>query len=303
MKLGLGTAQFGLDYGITNRRGRVPQDEVERILERAVASGVEVVDTAGAYGDSEAILGQALGSRGAFRIVTKTPPLQAKAIGAPEISQVLEAFEQSLARLRRATVYGLLLHRAADAFVPGGERLLEALAKLKAKGLIDKVGASVYTGEEIDRLLAIGGIDLVQLPLSWLDQRLAASGHLEKLHAAGVEVHARSAFLQGMLLAPPESLPEQFAPLRAHLRTCRARFERAGMAPVEAALGYPLGRKEVSTMLCGVTSLAEFDELLAGYPGSVRQFDWSPCALTDPAWLDPSRWPARAPEPALRAGR
>ena len=292
MKLGLGTAQFGMDYGVTNRRGQVPREEVRRILERAVASGVEILDTAAAYGESEAILGQALDSCRVFRIVTKTPPLQAGSIGGQEIGRVVDAFKRSLARLAAAKVYGLLLHRAADAFVPGGGRLLEALAGLKAQGLVHKVGASVYSGAEIDRLLVMGGIDLIQLPLSWLDQRLAMSGHLEKLHAAGVEVHARSVFLQGILLAAPETLPEDFAPLREHLRACRARFDNAGLSPVEAALGYPAGRKEVSTVLCGVSSLAEFEDLLAGYPRVTREFDWLSCSLADPAWLDPSRWSA-----------
>lgn len=86
------------------------------------------------------------------------------------------------------------MHRADDLFVPGGERLMAALTDLKQQGLVAKIGVSVYNAEQIDQVLDRFAIDLVQLPISVLDQRLLRSGHLRKLKSAGVEVHARSVF-------------------------------------------------------------------------------------------------------------
>ena len=300
MRLGIGTVQFGLDYGVTNTRGRVAPEVVDAVLDRAGTAGVSVVDTSTLYGESEATLGAALAPGHRFNIVTKTPQFRAAIVTATEVDALLATLRQSLVRLRQPNVYGLLLHRVADAFSPGGERLIHALQQAKAEGLVSKIGASVYTADEIDRLLAMGGIDLIQLPLNWLDQRLARSGHLEKLHAAGIEIHARSAFLQGVLLHPPQQLPAYFAPLREHLASCRARFESWGLSPVAAALAYPLSRKEVSTVVCGVTSLDELVQLIDAYTDTPPVLDWNACPVAETAWLDPSKWPstARAQVPA-----
>jgi aryl-alcohol dehydrogenase-like predicted oxidoreductase len=108
-KLGLGTVQFGLDYGVTNLRGRVTPDEAARIVGDAIAAGIRVFDTASAYGDSETILGQTLRHPEA-RIVTKLPALDGENIDAAAIDGLRRIFEQSLQRLQRQSVHGLLLH-------------------------------------------------------------------------------------------------------------------------------------------------------------------------------------------------
>ena len=73
MKLGLGTVQFGMNYGMSNLRGRTPPAEVDHILRLAADNGVQVLDTAAVYGDSEVVLGKLLAPDHDFRIVTKIP--------------------------------------------------------------------------------------------------------------------------------------------------------------------------------------------------------------------------------------
>jgi len=290
VKLGLGTVQFGLDYGVTNRQGRVPVGEVERIIEQAAAAGVRIIDTAAVYGMSESILGSVLPNTHAFDLITKTPQFNVAEITGLHAEQLHDAFRQSLEHLRQPHVYGLMLHRVADLFTPGGVQLWDAMVSLRQAGLVQKIGASVYSGEEIDRLLEYEGVDLVQLPLSWLDQRLAKSGHLARLHAAGVEVHVRSAFLQGILLQRPEDLPAFFTPLCPHLQACHERFANTGLSAVAAALAYPSSHPEVAAVVCGVTSLNEWRALVAGAAARVPSFDWQACALEEPAWLNPALW-------------
>jgi len=290
MRLGIGTVQFGRDYGVTNAGGKVPAEQVRRILDRAASAGMDLLDTATLYGESETTLGAAMPAGHGFRIVTKTAQFQSPVITANDATDLLQTFRLSLKKLRRPAIYGLLLHRATDMLGPGGDRLFDALRQIKAEGLAKKIGASVYTGEEIDRLMDMGDLDLIQLPLNWLDQRLAASGHLAKLHAAGIEIHARSAFLQGVLLQAPDSLPAYFAPLRPHLAACRARMAAAGYSPVSAALAYPLSHPEVSAVVCGVTSVHELDQIIDAYPATPPAFEWAAYSNDDAAWLNPSTW-------------
>lgn len=290
MKLGLGTVQFGLDYGISNSAGRTPPREVRAILELAAAEGVRVLDTAPAYGRSEEVLGQSMSAADDFAIVTKTPEFHGGTITASHADLLRRTFGESLRKLRRPRLYGLLAHHADDLLAPGGERLMQAMLELKQQGLVSKVGASVYNGLQIDAIMQRHAIDLVQLPLSVLDQRLLASGHLRKLKQAGVEVHARSVFLQGLLLMPVANLPRYFDPLRSHLANYHAYLEAAGIPPMRAALDFALGLAEVDHVILGVNSRLQLQEILSQQAGGGTVADWRRFAFGDAAMLDPSQW-------------
>ena len=141
------------------------------------------------------------------RIVTKTAVGPKPAVfGQEDTDTIRAAFFTSLDRLRQDRVYGLLIHHGSDLLIPGGERLIELLSSLKRGGQVEKVGVSIYSGDELDGVLEKFVPDIVQLPLNIADQRLRNSGHLAKLDGLGVEIHVRSV-LQGVLLAAPDSLP------------------------------------------------------------------------------------------------
>jgi aryl-alcohol dehydrogenase-like predicted oxidoreductase len=290
MKLALGTVQFGLDYGITNPTGRTSAIEVSRILNLAADSGIRLLDTAAGYGDSEKVLGRTLPVKHAFSIVTKTPALRADMAGDEHIGHVIGSFRRSLEKLGQDRVYGVLVHRADDLLSVQGERLMGALLELKHQGLTKKVGVSVYNAEQIDAILSRYPVDLVQLPISILDQRLIASGHLSSLKSAGVEVHGRSVFLQGLLLMSPLTLPAHFLPMRDTLEEYRNYLESLGLTPLEAALGFVLGLPELDSIIVGVNTAGQLQEILAAQAVHVAPQEMARFALADPAMLDPSQW-------------
>jgi aryl-alcohol dehydrogenase-like predicted oxidoreductase len=291
MKLGLGTAQFGLDYGISNVRGKPGPEEVGRILGVARAAGMPVIDTAHAYGNSETVLGNCLPANHDFRIVTKTVPLRTGEVSSAEVAHVVDAFRLSLERLRQPAVYGLLVHQAQDLLAAGGERLMAALADLKARGLVEKIGVSVYDQGELDAVLARFSIDIVQLPFSVLDQRLLESGALARLKRAGVEVHARSVFLQGLLLMEPDSLGGHFRAAQAPLRRLHAFAREHGRTPLETALRFVADRDEIDCAVIGVAHHDELEEIIAASRSAAAADDYSCFALHDEAMLNPARWP------------
>ncbi len=203
-RIGLGTVQFGVDYGITNTDGMTPPEEVGAILDLAARNGIDLLDTAHLYGQSEAALGQAILPGQNFNIVTKTPDFQTlDPDGDNNASGSLAvAFARSLENLNRQNIYGLMVHNAGGMRGPHAREIYGALAALKTDGLVQKIGLSVYGADDIDHVINhCGPIDIVQVPCNLFDQRLIKSGYLGKLKERGVEIHARSIFLQGALLA------------------------------------------------------------------------------------------------------
>lgn len=291
MRIGLGTAQFGLPYGITNTTGQVGRDESIAILELAERSGIDTLDTASAYGDGEAMLGAAATSP--FRIVSKAPA-QGSAASAQEARRNLRAaFLRSLQNLRRPGVYGLLLHHSADLLGPFGPELWQEMEWLKEEGLVTAIGGSFYEGAEIDRALDRYPLDLVQLPFNPLDQRLVVGGQLRRLSKAGVEIHARSLFLQGLLLQLPDRLPARFAPLGTAVGRMRSAFEDAGLTTLEGILAVAFQRDEIGRFICGVTSVAELEQIVAAADKAQtlgKPIDFTPPDGLDVRLLNPSRW-------------
>ncbi len=297
IKLGLGTAQFGMDYGMANVRGRIPQAEVAEILEEASQTGVRLVDTAPAYGRSEEAIGRALPAGAGLAIVTKTPVFRSPSITPVHAGQLRETFLGSLKLLGRSSVYGLMVHHADELLGAGGQNLMEAMSALKSEGLVDKIGVSVYTGEQVDRVLAAFPIDLIQVPINVFDQRLIEGGHLRRLKEAGVEIHARSAFLQGLLVSEPDALPAHLQAARERLIAFQAEALRLNLTPAAAALRFLASTPELSVVVCGVDHKGQLTQDSAALttalsPAERKRF--ASFSLQDPAIVDPSRWKAIA---------
>ena len=285
MKLALGTAQFGLPYGVANRLGQLSVSAVEGVLHVAAAAGVDTLDTAIAYGDAEL----RLGDRGVtgWNIVSKLPAV-------PEACRDVSAWvtasvRGSLERLRVARLYGLLLHRPGQLLEPGGDFLYRALLRLKNDGVVENIGVSIYDPAELKDLTAAYAFDLVQSPFNLLDRRLVTTGWLARLAAQGTAVHARSVFLQGLLVMPKASRPKRFE------RWARlwADYDRwlagSGLTPLQACLRYALSIPNISRVIVGVDSAAQFDAILEASNGPAPQIP-DHLGTDDSDLLNPSRW-------------
>lgn len=289
-ELGLGTAQFGMAYGVSNSVGCISAAHVAVILDRASAAGVRVLDTAAEYGRSEAVLGEVLPAGHGFRIVTKTPHfpigLDARAIAA----RAVQGLETSLERLKQTSIYGLLVHDAKALAGENGEALWNTLEHLRRQGLIRKVGVSAYTGDEIDLIFARFTPDLVQVPLSVLDQRLLESGHLARLKAQGVEIHVRSVFLQGLLLMPASERHVYFRQFDRELAVYEAFLAQKELSALRCALAFIHSVPEVDAALIGVTSPEELQECVDALRSTPHQMDFAGLACRKPGLLNPSLW-------------
>lgn len=286
-RLALGTVQFGLPYGVANVTGQVPLSEVRDILSLASAEGIEVLDTAASYGESEAALGR-VGIEG-WQVVTKLPGL---ATDAPPEEGVRLAVEKSMSRLGVDRLYGLLLHRPADLLGNHGKEVAHALLSLRAEGLVEKVGYSIYSYRELDALEQVLVPDLIQAPFNVFDQGMKMSGRLKKAHDDGIEVHARSAFLQGLLLMAAATRPGQFARWSAQFAKWDILREKANQSALEAALAFVLAQPEISRVVVGVDSSLHLREILKA-SSAVPVISYDELAIGDDDLINPSQWAAR----------
>ncbi len=289
-RLGLGTAQLGLDYGITNQYGRPDRAEAAAILSLAATAGFAFLDTAPAYGDSEAVIGELRPLDAGFRIITKTPPPD-EGSGASEIADALAAAaRRSADRLKVDVLDGLLVHGAELLSGDTGPAVIEALDELRLSGLARKIGVSLYTPAQVDQVLARWQPDIVQAPFNLLDQRLATSGIVAELDARSIEMHIRSVFLQGILVANPDNLPAYFAPLRPRLRDIARAARELGLDPLQICLAAAFAQPGVH-VLVGAATAAELGQIVRAVEMLPRELpELTDFAMDDDAYLNPSNW-------------
>ncbi|WP_051249311.1 aldo/keto reductase [Inquilinus limosus] len=299
LALGLGTAQFGLDYGIANDRGVCPPEDVAAILETAAAAGIAVLDTAPAYGTAERVLGEVLPAAHRFRIVTKTPHLTGLRDEGEIRRAVLDTFAGSRTKLRRDRLAGLLTHNANDLLRPGGPALWAAMEDLKRTGEVERIGASIYSAGQLDALLARYPVEIVQLPWNAVDGRIAPS-RLAELAGQGIELHARSVFLQGLLLAPPDRAARVSPQAEALIGRWHDAVAALGAEPLAAALGAVIGQPEIGTALVGVTRPEELAGILRA--AAAPPPPMAPVRSVNDLVLNPALWPSGGRPAAILTG-
>lgn len=285
MKLALGTVQFGLPYGIANQAGQVTRTEAKTMLDLATASGIDTLDTATAYGESERCLGEIGIQR--FNLVTKLPGVPE---GCSDVSiWVQEQMDASMARLGVVSVYGLLLHRAEQLLDANGKELYQALQGLKEKGQAKKIGISIYSPNDLEAITKLFRLDLVQAPFSLIDRRLHTTGWLQRLKDEGVVIHTRSVFLQGLLLMPQADIPQKFAPWQNLWRKWHEWLSGKNISAVQACLAYPLAFPEIERVVVGADSANQLKQIVEAAASSAI------CNLPDlqcdaESLINPARW-------------
>ncbi len=285
MKIALGTVQFGLPYGISNQSGKVSRPEANAMLQLAAANGIDTLDTAIAYGDSETCLGE-VGAQG-FKLVTKLPALPD---GCSDVSDwVREQLAASLARLDVSAVYGLLLHRSEQLLGQNGKELYRVLQEFKDNGQVQKVGVSIYAPSELEAITELFRLDLVQAPFNLVDRRLHTTGWLQRLKSDGVEIHTRSAFLQGLLLMPQAAIPSKFMPQSDLLKIWHNWLSDYDVNAVQACLSFPLSFLEIDRVVVGAEGVNQLEQIISA-ANSALQVDFPDLQCEEENLIDPSRW-------------
>lgn len=281
-KLGIGTAQFGQRYGISNKFGKVSQSEAENILNLAKLNSIDIIDTAISY-NSESCLGN-IGVK-EYKVVTKLPPVPN---GVKNICEWIDLqIKSSLKRLRVNSVYGLLLHNSEDY---KSSELREKFKSLKADKIIHKIGVSIYSPNELNNLPCENEIDIVQAPINLVDQRLVDSGWLKKLNSYGVEVHARSVFMQGLLLMPKKLIPQSFMAWSSLWNKWHDWLNRENITAIEACLHYVFSLPYVNKVIIGFEAANQLKQIVESLKSSLN-ISYLDISSSEEYLVNPSMWP------------
>lgn len=260
----LGTVQFGLNYGIANTLGKPAYETSRDIVKCAVEGGVDCLDTAAAYGDSEEVIGMILDEldiREKITVVTKVRALPHDLPAKDIPARVQSDIQNSLRQLKVEVLPAVLLHREADF-----DRAFEYLEDARQKGQILAAGLSGGSFVDITtRTVKSGRLQALQVPVNLYDRRFRRpDGVIKSTATQDIPVFARSAYLQGLAVMPIERVAAnpyfaEFLPVRRKIDETAA---QAGMTLCELAMRYVLSLDGITRLLVGVDSLAQMQENL-----------------------------------------
>jgi len=283
MKLAIGTAQFGMPYGISNKSGQTSQLEAKKILNMAFEGRVDTLDTAVAYGDSELTLGQV--GVAEWNVISKIPPMPSASING--FDWVIKHIKASLSNLKIDKLNAVLLHAPEQLLSSDGKEIIQAMEEAKLLGLVKKIGYSIYSPKLLSSLLEVFKPDIVQLPLNIFDQRVINTGWLAKMIEMDIEIHARSIFLQGLLLMNPAQRPTYFNKWDKLFKNWDSMV--AGKNALETCFSFVKSIDGISRVVVGVESQAQLSQLLFAWrkaaPMSAPQL-----SCEDEALINPFNW-------------
>jgi len=247
-KLILGTVQFGLSYGINNFTGKVSKVDASEILAEAKSSGISILDTSYAYGDSEIVLGELLENDQYFKIVSKLP----RTTKNPK-----SIFQETTQRLKKNKLYGYLVHHFD--YFKENQGIWADIQTLKKDGRVEKIGFSLYHPSELEYLfLQKMDFDIVQIPYNILDRTFEP--YLKELKQQNIEIHTRSVFLQGLFFKPIDELPEKIKPLKPYLAAMNNFCKEQGITIEELVLNSVIHHPDIDGVLVGVDNIVQFQK-------------------------------------------
>ncbi len=245
-KIAIGSAQFGMDYGISNKIGKLSYSSINDILTIANKNDINTIDTAHSYGESELQIGKYLHlhPNEDWEIITKVSICN---------NSLEDKINQTIYKLG-STPTVILFHNSYEYL---DSKNIEELMRIKEKFDIEKIGVSVYTMEEIDNVISHKIPDVVQLPINILDTRLYKNGCLDHLDELNIEIHARSIFLQGLFYLKKNNIPSQFSEVIPYLEQLNEISNTQKLTIPELSLLWVLSLHQIKKVIIGIESSAQ----------------------------------------------
>ncbi|MDD5529874.1 MAG: aldo/keto reductase [bacterium] len=292
-KIALGTAQLGMNYGISNKRGKIPPKEVFEILTKAIDFEIDVLDTAYVYGTSEDAIGKfLLENKANIKIITKLPSI------GDEYSKekIYNFFRTSLNRLKQKNIFCYMVHDVADILNDKANFISKTFEDLKKEKLIEKIGVSVYDKKEIDFVLRNFEFDIIQLPFSIFDQRLLQDSTIKMLKEKGKEIYARSIFLQGVIFLEKENIPNQIKDIAVHIKKLEQLGHKIKLSKEEIALLFVYSNSYIDRVVIGIDNIMQLErnmdilKKLEYFKSITKTTDFEEIRINNPILVNPGKW-------------
>lgn len=244
-RFGIGTVQFGLEYGINNKNGKPNQKKITELLNLALKEKIDLLDTARNYGTSEEAIGLfLLQNEEVCKIVTK--------FKSSNKEELQKSISDSLDALNVKSLYALLFHDFSD--YENNTSLLTELEGYQKKRIVKKIGFSLYLTDQLDYLLDNEvNFDIIQIPFNIFDRRFGK--YFDILKEKKIEIHTRSIFLQGLFFKDLDSLPKHFMVVKNKLKQLQMVADKYNITIAELSIGFALAHKQIDRIIIGVDTI------------------------------------------------
>lgn len=273
-KLCLGTVQFGLEYGINNKTGKPTKYEVFEMLDAAIYRGVTCLDTASAYGDAEELLGEYVKSRRggeSLKLISKLSPSIINEEYAGKEHHIEKEIIKTINVLNVSKLNGYMIHNPSNIY---NKYVLSEMVSCKKSGYVENIGVSIYEPQQAVDAVKTGIFDYIQIPYNIFDRRLDRIGFFKLAEERNIQIFARSAFIQGLLLKDVLDLPDYLLPAKKHLIMLDKVIMEFGLKRQEAAFLYVYKHPNIDYLVFGVDTIAQLNEII---DISESRIDYSEC--------------------------
>ena len=284
-KIILGSANFGQIYGI--KKNFIKKNEIKKLFNIASKNKIKVIDTSPVYNNSEKIIGLLNNNR--FKIISKIPK-PPKNIKRENIKKWLKQKVMiSLKNLKIKKFECLLLHNANSLLCKNGDEIYKGIRNMKINGFTSKIGVSIYDFNVLDKILKKFKFNLIQAPFNILDQRLVEKGWLKKLKKRKIEVHARSIFLQGILLLKHNQLPKKLKKLNNKWIAWEKWLKKNKFSSLQVCLSFILSQRQLDGIVVGCNNTNQLNQILKSKQLK-NNFSLPNLNIKDKKLIDPREW-------------
>lgn len=258
-KIVLGTAQFGLNYGIANKAGKISIKDIRKIKSLSLKKGMTTLETAQAYGNSEEIIGEINFKN--FNIVSKIKKINYE--NTSNLKRFLDlVVRSSLRKLKLKKIYAFLFHDSRDLLSKNGKSIFQAVNDLKKKGIVKNIGVAVYDIIELESLIKKFRFDIISIPFNLFDRRFENSKIIRKLKKENVKIYGRSIFLQGLLLMNFKNLPIFFKKWKKVFYKYESFIFQKKISKLDLCLNHALNSKILNKVVVGVDNFTHFEKII-----------------------------------------
>ena len=284
-KIILGSANFDQIYGI--KKNFIKKSEIKKLFDLALKNKIKTIDTSPLYNKSEKIIGLLNNNR--FKIISKIPK-PPKNIKRENIKKWLKQNVMiSLKNLKIKKFECLLLHNANSLLCKNGDEIYKGIRNMKTNGITNKIGVSIYDFNVLDKILKKFKFNLIQAPFNILDQRLVEKGWLKKLKKRKIEVHARSIFLQGILLLKHNQLPKKLIKLSKKLMVWENWLKKNKFSSLQVCLSFVLNQRQLDGIVVGYNNTNQLNQILK-LKQIKNNFSLPNLNIKDKKLIDPREW-------------
>ena len=284
-KIILGSANFDQIYGI--KKNFIKKSEIKKLFDLALKNKIKTIDTSPLYNKSEKIIGLLNNNR--FKIISKIPK-PPKNIKRENIKKWLKQNVMiSLKNLKIKKFECLLLHNANSLLCKNGDEIYKGIRNMKINGFTSKIGVSIYDFNVLDKILKKFKFNLIQAPFNILDQRLVEKGWLKKLKKRKIEVHARSIFLQGILLLKHNQLPKKLIKLSKKLMIWENWLKKNKFNSLQVCLSFVLNQRQLDGIVVGYNNTNQLNQILK-LKQIKNNFSLPNLNIKDKKLIDPREW-------------